>query len=66
MKTNPNRVTRKVQLSKISTLQVDKDAKKKLKKTRKKISKIQDVMYAHGKYSVLICFQLSIRVVTVY
>ncbi|MCK5637107.1 MAG: polyphosphate kinase 2 family protein, partial [Flavobacteriaceae bacterium] len=57
MKTNPNRVTRKVQLSKISTLQVDKDAKKKLKKTRKKISKIQDVMYAHGKYSVLICFQ---------
>jgi len=57
MKTNPNRVTGKVQLSKISTLQVEKDAKKKLKKTRKKISKIQDVMYAHGKYSVLICFQ---------
>ena len=57
MKLNPNRVTGKVQLNKISTLQVDKDAKKKLKSTRKKISKIQDVMYAHGKYSVLICFQ---------
>ena len=57
MKLNPNRVTGKVQLNKISTLQVDKDAKKKLKSTRKKISKIQDVMYAHGKYGVLICFQ---------
>ena len=57
MKLNPNRVTGKVQLNKISTLQVDKDAKKKLKSTRKKISKIQDVMYAHEKYSVLICFQ---------
>ena len=29
----------------------------KLKKTRKKLSKLQDVMYAHNKYSVLICLQ---------
>lgn len=29
----------------------------KLKKTRKKLSQLQDVMYAHNKYSVLICLQ---------
>lgn len=33
------------------------EAKKKLKKTRKAISAIQDKMYAYDKYSVLICFQ---------
>ena len=32
-------------------------AKKKLKKVRKKLSKLQDVMYAHDKYNVLICIQ---------
>ncbi|MEN8126118.1 MAG: PPK2 family polyphosphate kinase, partial [Bacteroidota bacterium] len=31
--------------------------KDELKKIRKKISKIQNTMYAHGKYSVLVCFQ---------
>ncbi len=57
MKTNTYQVTEKIQLNKIKTLQVDADAKKKLKKIRKKISKIQNVMYAHGKYSVLVCLQ---------
>ena len=57
MKTNSYQVIKKIQLNKINTLQVDTDAKKELKKIRKKISKIQDVMYAHGKYSVLICLQ---------
>ncbi len=57
MKTNTYQVTEKIQLNKIKTLQVDTDAKKKLKKIRKKISKIQNVMYAHGKYSVLVCLQ---------
>lgn len=33
------------------------EAEKKLKKNRKKLSEIQDKMYAHDKYSVLICFQ---------
>src|SRR5690554_306695 len=31
--------------------------KAELKKIRKKISKIQDMMYAHDQYSVLICIQ---------
>ena len=57
MKSNPYLVSGKIQLNELSTLKVDKEAKSKLQKTRKKISKIQDVMYAHGKYSVLICFQ---------
>lgn len=30
---------------------------KKLKKTRKKLGKLQDTQYAHGKYGVLICLQ---------
>lgn len=33
------------------------EAEKKLKKNRKKLSEIQDKMYAHDKYSLLICFQ---------
>lgn len=57
MKTNPYQVVEKVELSKIKTLKVDDAAKDKLKKISKKISKIQNKMYAHGKYSVLICFQ---------
>ncbi|MCX7547100.1 polyphosphate kinase 2 family protein [Xanthomarina sp. F1114] len=30
---------------------------KKLGKIRKKLAKLQDTMYAHGKYSVLVCLQ---------
>ncbi|MGN0021234.1 MAG: PPK2 family polyphosphate kinase [Sphingobacterium hotanense] len=33
------------------------DAKAELKKVRKKIAELQDKMYAHDKYSVLICLQ---------
>ncbi|RUA10233.1 MAG: polyphosphate kinase 2 family protein [Flavobacteriia bacterium] len=51
------KVTGQVQLKGIETKEVYKDAKKELKKVRKKIAKIQNTMYAHGKYSVLICFQ---------
>ena len=57
MKTNPYQVVDKIELNKIKTLVVEENAKDKLKKIRKKISKIQNKMYAHGKYSVLICFQ---------
>ncbi|MBL1407683.1 PPK2 family polyphosphate kinase [Sphingobacterium faecale] len=41
--------------------QIDKispeEAKKELKQVRKAIANIQEVMYAHNKYSVLICLQ---------
>jgi PPK2 family polyphosphate:nucleotide phosphotransferase len=57
MKTNPYQVINKVDLRKIKTSEIQEDAKGKLKKIRKKISKIQNKMYAHGKYNVLICFQ---------
>ncbi len=37
--------------------QTQKELKKALKKTRKKLGEFQDTLYAHGKYSVLICLQ---------
>lgn len=33
------------------------DIKKELRRVRKKLGKLQDTMYAHGKYAVLICLQ---------
>ncbi len=35
----------------------DDDVEKELRKVRKKLGKLQDTMYAHGKYAVLICIQ---------
>ena len=35
----------------------EKEKEKKLDKVRKKLSSLQDVMYAHNRYSVLICLQ---------
>ncbi len=35
----------------------EKKKEKELQKIREKLSKIQDMMYAHNKYSVLICLQ---------
>jgi PPK2 family polyphosphate:nucleotide phosphotransferase len=35
----------------------DDDIEDELKRVRKKLGKIQDTMYAHGKYCVLICLQ---------
>ncbi|MGI9532528.1 PPK2 family polyphosphate kinase [Lutimonas sp.] len=35
----------------------DKKVENELKKTRKKLGKLQDTLYAHGKYAVLICIQ---------
>lgn len=46
-----------IKLSDFTTKEVINDAKKELKKVRKKISDLQDTMYAEGKYSVLICLQ---------
>jgi len=38
-------------------LGTDDLVKKELKKIRRKLAKLQDKLYAHGKYSVLICLQ---------
>lgn len=46
-----------IDLSEINTKQVENDAEKKLKKVRKKLGKIQNTMYAEGKYAALICLQ---------
>lgn len=35
----------------------DKEIEKELKRVRKKLGKLQDTIYAHGKYAVLICIQ---------
>lgn len=55
------KVTKPISLSKIPTLlELDDDKEvmeAELSETREKISKIQDKMYAHNKYSVLICLQ---------
>ena len=61
LNTNDFKVSSKISLSKKSTtynLGEDEDeVKKQLRKLRKKLGKLQDTMYAHGKYSVLICLQ---------
>ena len=51
------KVESSIQLADFSTKVVFENAEKKLKKIRKKLSKIQDTMYAEGKYSMLICLQ---------
>ncbi len=57
MNTDQYKVSDKVNLSTIATKEVVIEAKKKLKKIRKQISELQDTMYAHGKYSMLVCLQ---------
>jgi PPK2 family polyphosphate:nucleotide phosphotransferase len=55
------KVTDKIKLSKIPTLldiEADEEEKEeKMDKVRDKLSDLQDVMYSHNKYSVLICLQ---------
>ena len=55
------RVDEQIRLAERSTLfdlgAGEKEIEKQLKKTRKKLGKLQDVQYAHGKYGVLICLQ---------
>lgn len=51
------KVTRTINLSEIVTKEVDESAEKKLKKIQKKLSKLQDTMYAEGNYAALICLQ---------
>jgi PPK2 family polyphosphate:nucleotide phosphotransferase len=60
---NPNdfKVVDKIELSKIPTNLFheasDDDKEAKLDKVQVKLSELQDVMYAHNKYGVLICLQ---------
>jgi len=51
------KVSQSVRLDQISTKEVVEDAKKQIEKIRKQISELQDTMYAHGKYSMLVCLQ---------
>ncbi|WP_029272682.1 phosphate--nucleotide phosphotransferase [Flavobacterium sp. KJJ] len=55
------KVTDKIKLSKIPTLLKvkadDEEKEAKLDKVQAKLSDLQDVMYAHNRYSVLICLQ---------
>lgn len=55
------KVVDKIKLSKLPTLlnvEADDDEKEdKLEKVKGKLSDLQDIMYAHNKYSVLICLQ---------
>ncbi len=52
-----HKITSTIKIADLPTLEIIPKAKKELKKVRKKLSKLQDKMYAHGKYSVLICLQ---------
>ncbi len=54
---NKYQVTESIELKNIETKEVIPNAKKKLKKLRKELSKLQDKMYAEGKYAALICLQ---------
>ena len=51
------KVTSNISLKNIESKIVIDDAEKELKSIRKKLGRLQDTMYAHGKYSVLVCLQ---------
>ncbi|WP_109298877.1 PPK2 family polyphosphate kinase [Aquimarina sp. AU474] len=55
------KVTNTIELSKIPTVidleESDKKIEKELEEVREKLGELQDTLYAHGKYAVLICLQ---------
>ena len=52
------KVKDKISLNERATfIKSDDDFEKKLEKVRGKLSEFQDIMYAHNRYSVLICLQ---------
>ena len=61
LNTNDFKVSSKISLNEKSTTydlgEDEEQVKKQLRKLRKKLGKLQDTMYAHGKYSVLVCLQ---------
>ena len=54
---NDYKVTSSISLKNSQTKVVIDDAEKELKKVRKQLGKLQDTIYAHGKYAVLVCLQ---------
>src|SRR5690606_10465792 len=54
---NDFKITPGVSLKTLRTKVEVEDAKKELKAVRKKLGDIQDTMYGHGKYAVLVCLQ---------
>ncbi len=58
---NDHKITSKIKLSDLPSkldLKADKDTTEDaLRKVRRQLGKLQDTMYAHGKYSVLVCLQ---------
>jgi len=61
MKTEDYKISAPIKIEELQTkpnFEVNKsELKKELKKTRKALGELQDRLYAHGKYSVLICLQ---------
>ncbi|WP_298426007.1 PPK2 family polyphosphate kinase [uncultured Kordia sp.] len=59
--TNTFKVTESIKLSETSTKfdlgESKKEIKKELEDIREDLGKLQDTLYAHGKYSVLVCLQ---------
>tara|TARA_R110002126_G_scaffold277560_2_gene423537 strand:+ start:21173 stop:22027 length:855 start_codon:yes stop_codon:yes gene_type:complete len=51
------KVTSAIKLKDLMTKEVEDDAKKALKKIRRKLGDLQNAMYAEGKYGMLICLQ---------
>ncbi|TXE18951.1 polyphosphate kinase 2 family protein [Psychroflexus gondwanensis] len=60
-KANEFQVTSKINLKKIPTSLIleksDKKMEKELKKVRRELGDLQNILYAYGKYSVLVCIQ---------
>jgi PPK2 family polyphosphate:nucleotide phosphotransferase len=54
---NNYKVTSNISLKNTPTKVVIPEAGKQLRKLRKELGKLQDTLYAHGKYSVLVCLQ---------
>ncbi|SFZ93944.1 polyphosphate:nucleotide phosphotransferase, PPK2 family [Flaviramulus basaltis] len=54
---NDYKVTTSISLKNAETKVVIDDAEKELKDVRKKLGKLQNTMYAHNKYAVLVCLQ---------
>lgn len=61
IKISDHKITSKIKLSDLPSkldLGADKDTTEDaLRKVRRQLGKLQDTMYAHGKYSVLVCLQ---------
>lgn len=57
MELDSYKVTDKIELKNFASEELIKKADKKLNKISKKMAKLQNAMYAEGKYAVLICLQ---------